>query len=110
MAKTPFIGQLDRKISIISKTISRDSTGGEITSENTICTPFSCLSVQDGSEDVEGKIVHLIKRSYTIRYRADVKSIASELIILDGGVRYNVYHVIEVGRKNYLELLVQGHE
>lgn len=110
MKTSPFIGQMDRKIIVVSKTITRDSTGGETFTEETICEPYACLNEQNGNEDVEGKVIHLINRSYTIRYRSDVKDVAVKLIVIDGGQRYEIYHVREIGRKSHLALLVKGYE
>lgn len=110
MRTSPFIGQMDRKIKIVAKVIDRDSTGGEDFTENVICEPFACLNEQNGNESAEGKVIHLIDRSYTIRYRSDVKDVATQLIVIDGDQQYDVYHVRELGRKKHLELLVKGYE
>ncbi len=110
MKTSPFIGQMDRKITVVAKAITRDTTGGEEFTESTICEPYAYLSEQNGNEDVEGKVIHLINRSYTIRYRSDVMAVATQLVVIENGQRYDIYHVRELGRKKHLELLVKGYE
>lgn len=110
MEKSPFIGQMDRKITVVEKVISRSTTGAETFTDNTICEPYACLNEMGGSEDVEGKVIHLINRSYTIRYRAEVKATANQLIVIDDGKRYEIYHAKEIGRQKHIELLVRNHE
>ena len=79
----PFIGAMNRKITIIEKAIIRTSTGSEKTTEETICEPYAAMKDNSGSEDIEGKVIHLINRSYTIRANADVKSKGTKLIVID---------------------------
>ena len=105
----PFIGAMNRKIVIIEKSINQTSTGSEKTTEVTICEPYAAMIDNSGSEDVEGKVIHLINRSYTIRTNADVKSKGTKLIVIDEEKRFEIFHIKEIG-KTHLELLCKNYE
>jgi len=105
----PFIGAMNRKITIVEKVIGRTSTGSEKTSEETVCVPYAAMIDNSGNEDIEGKVIHLINRSYTIRTNATVKSKGTKLIVIDGDKRFEIYHVKEIG-KTHLEILCRNYE
>lgn len=110
MEKTPFIGHLDRKVQIVEHAKTQNSTGEMEVAQNVISVPFAQMIDVSGSEDVEGKIRHIINRYYIIRYNAMIRLRASELMVIDGGQQYDIYHVIEIGRKQFLKLLVREYE
>ncbi len=110
MANKPFIGQKDRLIQIVELTKARTSTMAEITSDVVVCNPFAYMVESGGGEQQEGKIIHLVDRSYTIRYNATVKEKSNQLVVIDSGKRYQVVHVIEIGRKDHLEIRVKLYE
>jgi head-tail adaptor len=110
MEKMPYIGQMCRMIQVIEEIKTRNSTGEEEVSDAMIAQPFAHLKEMSGSEDVEGKVRHSINRSYTIRYNAAVKVKANQLVVLDGADRFDVYHVKEIGRKRFLEIMVHQNE
>lgn len=105
----PFIGQMNRKIALVEKAISRTSTGSEKSTEETICEPYAWMQDNSGSEDVEGKVIHLINRSYTIRVNADVKAKGTKLVVVDGAQRFEIVHIKEIGR-THLEILCKHYE
>lgn len=105
----PFIGQMNRKIELVEKVISQTTTGSEITTENTICEPFAAMKDLSGNEDIEGKVIHLVNRSYTIRVNAEVKSKGSELIVVVDGKRFEIIHIKEIG-KTHLEIMCKNYE
>ncbi|MNF81075.1 hypothetical protein D3C85_614990 [compost metagenome] len=110
MDKSPFIGQMDRKIQIVELVKTQNSTGEEEVAQNVISEPFAFMNEVSGSEDADGKIRHLINRNYTIRYNTSVLHKATELIVIDGLQKFSVYHVREIGRKKHLTLLVNNYE
>lgn len=110
MEKSPYIGQMDRKIQIVELIKTKNSTGEEEVTENIISVPMSCMNEVSGSEDAEGKIRHIVNRTYTIRYNSDVLNKAAGLVVKDGVQKFPVYHVKEIGRKKHLILLVQDYE
>lgn len=105
----PFIGAMNRKITIIEKAINRTSTGSEKTTEETVCEPYAAMTDNSGNEDIEGKVIHLINRSYTIRTNADVKSKGTKLIVIDSDKRFEIVHIKEIG-KTHLEILCRNYE
>jgi hypothetical protein len=110
MEKTPFIGQMDRLISIVENVKTRNSTGEEETTEAVVASPYAQMTDVSGNEDIEGKVRHLINRTYIIRYNVTVKEKANSLIVIDDSKKYDVYHIKEIGRKKYLEILVKDYE
>jgi head-tail adaptor len=110
MATKPFIGQMDRMIQVIELTKSRDETMAEITAESTVATPWAYMVESGGGEQQEGKVIHLIDRSYTIRFNQIVKDKSTQLMVVDSGKKYQVVHVIEIGRRSHLELRVKLYE
>lgn len=110
MEKTPFIGQLNRKIQIVELVKTQNSTGEMEVTQNVISEPFAQMNDVSGGEDVEGKIRHIINRFYVIRYSAMIRMRASELVVIDGEQKFNIYHAMEIGRKQFLKLLVKDYE
>lgn len=106
----PYIGQMDRKILIFEETKARNTVGEEKPTPSTIAEPYAYMQERSGSEDVEGKVRHLISRSYTIRYNATVLEKGTRLKLTDNSQTFNVYHIKELGRKKHLELLVTDYE
>jgi head-tail adaptor len=109
MKDKPFIGQMNRLISIIEKTITQSSTGGETTTNTEICKPFAHRKDTSGNEEIEGKVIHQTNRSYIIRINAEVKTKSNRLIVIDEEKEFPIFHVKEIG-KTHLELLCTGYE
>lgn len=110
MEKNPFIGQMDRKIVLSEKTTVRSDSGAETVNEVQVANPWAFMQDVSGAEDTDGKIKHLINRTYTIRYNDVVKAKSNNLILIDGTSRFEVIHVIEIGRKKHMEVRVKAYE
>jgi len=110
MQKTPYIGQLDRKIAVYQEIYQQNTVGERKPELQLITGAWACMEEVSGDEDVEGKVRHLIKRRYTIRYNASVFNLTNKIRIIDGSVNFNVFHLKEIGRKKYLQLLVNDYE
>lgn len=110
MQKKPFIGQMDRVIEIVEKVKTSNELGEVKTTESVVASPWAHMNDVSGTEDVDGKIKHLVNRTYTIRYNSVVKEKSNQLVVKDGDTRYEVLHVIEIGRKSHLELRVRMYE
>ena len=110
MAKHPFIGQMDREISLVLKKKTRSATGAETPNDVVVSTPWAYMQDVSGGEETDGKIKHLVSRTYTIRYDDDVKTKSNALILIDDGQRFEVIHVIELGRRKHLEIRVKDYE
>ena len=106
----PFIGQMDREVSLILKKTTQSSTGAETIDEVVVATPWAYMQDVSGGEESDGKIRHLVNRTYTIRYNELVVQHSNALILIDKNQRFEVLHVIEIGRKKHLEIRVKVYE
>ncbi len=107
----PFIGQLNRKIQILKMVKTRNSTGEEEIVYNVIASPYAMMQDISGNEDIEGKVRHFINRHYTIRWCGIFgANVTTDLLVQDGTNRFNIYHNIELGRKQFIKLLVREYE
>lgn len=110
MAKNPYIGQMDRKVQIFEETKVQDATGEEKKTAVLVSEPFAFMEEHKGDEDVEGKVRQLIDRKYTIRYNNTIATSGNKFVLKDGTLIYRIYHVLEIGRKQHLQLLVTVYE
>ncbi|WP_175556795.1 phage head completion protein [Flavobacterium johnsoniae] len=110
MRKNPYIGQMDRMIQIVQKQTNQSTSGAETVTEITISNPWASMEDVSGTEETDGKIKHLVNRTYTIRFDENVKSKSNNLILIDDSKKYEVLHVIEIGRRQHLELRVKNYE
>ncbi len=110
MDRKPFVGQLDRKIQVVELTKSQTSTGSEITTDTVVCEPYAFMEDISGGEVEEGKVIHMVNRTYIIRFNASVKEKSNQLIVIDENQRYQVVHAVEIGRKSFLKLIVKIYE
>lgn len=107
----PFIGQLNRRVQIVEMIKTRNSTGEEEITHKVIASPYAMMVDVSGTEDVEGKVRHFINRHYTIRWCATFTNRATtHLLLIDGTNKFNIYHTMELGRRQYLKLLVKEYE
>jgi hypothetical protein len=114
MEKNPFIGQMDRKIVISQITTTNSSIGFNEETETIFCQPYAMLTEVSGSEEVDGKVIHLVNRKYTIRYRKEIAQRGNELILTDStnGVaeKFKIIHTKLIGRRSHLELICSRSE
>lgn len=106
----PFIGQMDRKVSIVKFVATRNSTNEKVVTQEVICEPFAWMQDVSGTEDVEGKVRYLVNKKFTIRYNQTVNNLKNQLGLLCEGKLYDVINVIEIGRKAHLQLIVKNYE
>jgi head-tail adaptor len=110
MENKTFIGQMDRKIQLVQKLKTQTATGSEISSEVVVSQPFAAMKDLSGGEEVDGKVIHLISRTYTIWFNPVIKEKGTALILIDEGRKFEVIHIVELGRKQYLEIRVKSYE
>ncbi len=101
---------MDRRISLFDKNPLRSDSGAEKRSEVLVTSAWAYMQEVSGSEDTDGKIKHLVNRTYTIRFNAIVKEKSNSLVLMDDSMRYEVIHVIEIGRREHLEIRVKAYE
>ena len=114
MEKNPFIGQLDRKVVISEITTTNSAIGFNEETETVFCEPYAMLTDVSGSEDVDGKVIHLVNRKYKIRYRNEIAQRGNEMVLTDStsGVeeKFKIIHTKVIGRKSHLELMCSRSE
>ena len=110
MEKKPFIGQLDRKVVILKLVKTQSSTGSTKPVEQTVIAVFAKMDENSGNEELDGKVMHVVNRSYTIRYDQKILNFGKDYILLDGNVRYKIINIAEIGRRQYLSLKVNVYE
>lgn len=108
--KKPFIGSLDRKVQIIQFVPTKNDVNEKITTQEVIAQPMAKMEDVSGTEDIEGKIRYIVNRKYTIRWNSDVATLKNQLAVKDGEKLFEVIHVIEIGRKSHLMLMVKNYE
>lgn len=103
--KNTYSGQLDTRIKIIENTSVTSATGEKDKAQVILNSYWAKVEDISGNEDIEGKIIALNVRRYTIRYSAAIaaKQI-TDLIIDDDGEQFNIHSTAKVGRKEYLIL------
>lgn len=104
LTKKPFIGQLDRRISVYRRIEIQNEIGEQVSEEQLVFKAFAKLNDTSGGEELEGKILHRTERNYIVRFRQEILTENNELFVRDGIVNYEVLHVREIGRKSFLEL------
>ena len=110
MEKKPFIGQMDRKVVILKMVKTQSATGSTKPVEQTVVCVFAKMDENSGNEELDGKVVHSINRSYTIRYNQNILNFGKDYILQDGSVKYKIVNISEIGRKQYLTLKVNVYE
>lgn len=108
--ENPFIGQMDRKVQLVQKVKQQTSTGSEISSEEVIASPFASMKDVSGGEETEGKVKHIISRTYVIRYNAIIKQKGTSLVVIDENRKFEIVHIVELGRKKHLEIRCKSYE
>jgi head-tail adaptor len=106
----PFIGQMDRIVTIVKLIHSRNSTGEKEVTQEVISNPFAYMQDVSGTEGVEGKVRYLVNKKFTIRYNSIVNDLKNQLGLLYEGKLYDIVNVVEIGRKSYLQLIVKNYE
>ena len=110
MEKNPFIGQMDRVIQLVEKTKTQTDTGSEISTNVPVCSPFAMMKDVSGNEVVDGKVKHLVNRVYVIRFNDVVKQKGTTLVLIDENREFEVIHILELGRRQHLEIRVKNYE
>lgn len=100
----PFVGQLDRRITLFAPETIQNAIGEEKEVDTVVCIPWAKVDEVSGGEDVDGKVLHRTQRSFIVRYRDDINTKKNNLKVDFEGTRYNVAHIKQIGRREYLEL------
>lgn len=106
----PFIGQMDQKIKVFEFTRTQNAVGEDKEVKVLLASPFAYVEDVGGGESIDGKILHSINRSYTIRYNKEIARSGVHYIVEDSGVEFHITHVIPIGRKRFLKLITENVE
>lgn len=100
----PYLGELDRRVEIIKYTSAKSSTGFVTKTEESLGGAWAKAEFNSGNEKVEGKVYSINIRSYVLRYREDLVEDGENFFIKDirDGGRFNILHIEQIGRKEYL--------
>tara|TARA_B100000768_G_scaffold46545_2_gene45345 strand:+ start:6399 stop:6740 length:342 start_codon:yes stop_codon:yes gene_type:complete len=103
--KRAYAGTRNTRIEIVGFTTVKNALNEDINTEVSKGFFYALLNDLSGAEDVEGKIIHIIKRTYTILYNTDIQNNGENMIIKDNGKEFRVYYVQEIGKN--LQLLLK---
>ncbi len=101
---------MDRRIQLVQKIKSQTETCSEVSTEAVISECFASMKDVSGGEEVDGKVKHLVSRTYTIWFNPLVKEKGTALILIDENRKFEILHIIEIGRKQYLEIRCKLYE
>lgn len=101
----PFIGQMDRRISIYENIKTQNDIGEAKEEKKKIAECWARVDADTGLEKVDGNVRHLINKSFTIRFNQTVLERGSEFVVEYNKQFYNITHVAEIGRRSHLQLI-----
>lgn len=102
--KKVFTGQRDRRIEVVKYTKTRNALQEVVVVPVTVGFFWANLKDLSQNEDIEGKLIHIINRIYTIVYHSEVKTEGEHMVVRDEGKEFQIYHVEELGRRAQLLL------
>ena len=94
----------------IQKVKTQTSTGSEVSAQTVVASPFAYMKDISGGEEVDGKVKHLVSRTYTVRFNEIVKQLGTALILIDEARKFEILHIIEIGRKKHIEIRCKSYE
>lgn len=99
------IGQLNHPVILNKITTVVNEVGEKTKTDVQFINPlWSFLDDVSGNESVDGKVIALNVRKYTIRYNEEVLKEGEKMAIIDVDGSYNIHSIEQIGRKNYLVL------
>lgn len=96
------IGQLDRRIQFLSRTVTQTATGEPSRSWSSFLTCWAQVEESSGGETITADtptVTHELL--FTVRYRSTITEL---LRILYNGKNYQITHIEEIERRNYLKI------
>lgn len=86
-------GELDKRITIIKRILTRTASGHEITSDTTVRRPWAKFSRTGGTEIVKGNAdAGEVKARFLIRHSSKVQ-IHRKMIVLYAGLEYEIEYI-----------------
>ncbi|WP_413513255.1 head-tail adaptor protein [Myroides odoratus] len=103
--RKPFIGQMDRKITIYENIKTQNNIGEAKEEKKKVTECWARVDTDNGSEKVEGNVRHLINKSFTIRFNEIIFKRGNEFLVSYNNQFYSITHVAEIGRRSHLQLI-----
>lgn len=103
--KKPYIGQMDRRISIYENIKTQNDIGEAKEERKLVTACWARVDTDTGSEKVEGNVRHLINKSFTIRFNKIIFDRGNEFVVEYNKQLYSITHVTEIGRRSHLQLI-----
>lgn len=100
--RRPFIGQLDRQVSLLDIKVEQDAVGQEKNTYVVFSKCWSKLHNDSGSQDIDLAVMNSVIRTYIVRYRKEIESRGLKMILEDQGVKYDIVSISPLGRKSHL--------
>lgn len=97
-------GQRDQRVEIVEYTTVKNAINEDVKTEVSIGFFRAAMKDVSGKEDEEGKVIYLIDRTYTIPYQSDIKTRGEQMVLKHEGKEWQIYHVVELGRRDQLLL------
>lgn len=109
MEKVPFIGQLNRKITVFEMASVPNELSEHKQVRNNVRSLWAMMRDTGGSQEIEGRVESVVNRSYTVRWRKEIAEGGLTMFVDDNGRTFAIHAVKEIGR-THLELMVRDHE
>lgn len=102
LSKRPYVGQLDRPISLLDIEVVQDGVGQEKAEYKLFSKCWSKLSSDTGSQDIDLAVMNSVVRTYVVRYRKEIEQRGLKMVLEDLGVKYDIISVSPLGRRSHL--------
>lgn len=102
-------GELDRRITLRQRTVTRDAFGAEVVTWTEWARPWAKRVELSGREYFAAKqVTPEVVRKYVIHWRAGV---TEDMAVEADGQVWSIQRLVEVGRRQWLEITVKvpGH-
>ena len=102
------IGNMDRRISLQSTTLTTNDYGQRVASWATYATVWASIKYKSGGEKLTDDQVGSTQTvDFTIRYSTDVSGAKASHRIVYNGNNYEILYVQEIGRREGLNLVCE---
>ena len=99
-----YVGQRDRKVEVVEYTSTKNALNEDVKTESSIGFFYAKMVDLSGAEDEEGKVIHIVNRTYTIAFLNAIRVRGENMVVKDEGQEFKIYYVQEIGRKMQLLL------
>lgn len=106
MKKQVYIGELNKRVSIVEEHSTKSSTGQAVVSQSTLKSCYAKQIEKSANEEEEGKIRFLYTTEFIVRYDARLtKGKAASMLVKDeDDLLYEIIGVVEKVPKRYLQI------